>query len=372
MPIIIFILTLLFLVLIHELGHFLMAKKFGIKVEEFGFGIPPRLWGKKFGETLNSINWLPFGGFVKLYGEDEVDKQSLASKDAKKVWDAHSFMAANVWKRIIVVIAGIFMNLLFAWILFYIVLISQDFKIIYPTPDPIVQVVKTQEGLPAAKAGVKAGERLLAINDQFIKSVQQSREIIKVNTDKEIKLVLSDLDGNDLRSVVVIPEKVDGQVLIGVVFSSVGFKEYKTPTEKLFSGISYSWDLTRLSIAGLGKLVTDISSGNVKEASKSVAGPVGLATITNNILSEGFAATIPYIWFTGIISLTLSIMNFLPIPALDGGRLLFLYIEALTRKKVKPEVERIIHTAGFAILITLMLLVTISDVRKLILGNPFI
>lgn len=360
----IFIITLLILVLVHELGHFLMAKRFGIKVEEFGFGIPPRAWGKKIGETIYSINWLPFGGFVKLLGEDEVDQKILQNK--------HSFAAQKVWKRIVVVIAGITMNLILAWILFYIVLIAQNFRIVYPTPDQIVQVVETQKDLPAQKAGIKDGERLLAIGDQFINSVEQSKKVISQNAGKEIKLVLSDLDGNNLRIVFVTPQQVSkDQVLIGVVFSQVGFRQYKTPIEKVFSGITYSWDLTRLSFVGLGKLITNVSHGDIKTASKSVAGPVGLATITNGILSQGLEATIPYIWFTGVISLTLAIMNFLPIPALDGGRLLFLYIEAITRKRVKPEIERYIHTAGFALLITLMLLVTMSDIRKLVLGNPF-
>src|SRR3989344_4100948 len=106
--VLIFIVTLLILVLIHELGHFLTAKKFGIKVEEFGFGIPPRAWGKKVGETLISINWLPFGGFVRLYGEDEVDQKALQNP--------RSFAAQKVWKRIVVVFAGVFMNLILAWV----------------------------------------------------------------------------------------------------------------------------------------------------------------------------------------------------------------------------------------------------------------
>ena len=359
----IFIITLLILVIVHELGHFLMAKRFGIKVEEFGFGIPPRAWGKKIGETIYSINWLPFGGFVKLLGEDETDEKVLKNKD--------SFAAQKVWKRIMVVIAGVTMNLVMAWVLFYIVLLVQNFRIIYPTPDPIVQVVEAQKGLPAENSGIKSGERLLVINDQFINSVGQSKEIIKNNAGKKLKLVLSDLDGNNLRTVFVTPQNFDGQVIIGVVFSQIGFREYKTPVEKIFSGITYSWDLTRLSFIGLGKLISDISHGQLSAASKSVAGPVGLATITNSILSQGLEAAIPYLWFTGVISLTLAIMNFLPIPALDGGRLLFLYIEAITRRKVKPEIERYIHAAGFALLITLMLLVTMSDIRKLILGNPF-
>src|SRR5204863_267071 len=124
LSIIIFIITLLCLVLIHELGHFLVAKKFNIKVEEFGFGIPPRAWGKKIGETLVSINWLPLGGFVRLLGEDEQDLKILA--------DPRSFAAQKVSKRIMVVVAGVVMNMLLAWIIFYIILAMSNFKTSFP------------------------------------------------------------------------------------------------------------------------------------------------------------------------------------------------------------------------------------------------
>lgn len=360
--IIIFIITLLVLVLIHEFGHFLMAKKFGIKVEEFGFGIPPRLWGKKIGETIYSINWLPFGGFVKLLGEDEVDMVTVDKKGVSR-----DFRAKSVGQRIAVVIAGVTMNLILAWILFYTVIIAQNFKIIYPTIDQAIYILRVEKDFPAQKAGIKEGEKLVAINNQKLSDIDTARSLIKVSGETALTLTLSDVDGKSIREVKVTPTKEqDKDPLIGVVFSTIPFRYYETFTQKLFSGISYSYDLTKLTFVGLGGLLRDLLFGNFGQASKSVSGPVGLAVVTNDILSSGWAALLPYIWFVGVISLTLSIFNVLPIPALDGGRLLFLVIEAISKKRVKEDIERVVHQVGFILLIALAVLITYSDIRKLL------
>lgn len=359
--IIIFIITLLVLVLIHEFGHFLMAKKFGIKVEEFGFGIPPRLWGKKIGETIYSINWLPFGGFVKLLGEDEVDTITI-DKEGKN----RDFRAKPVSKRILVVVAGVAMNLVLAWALFYTVIISQNFRIIYPTISQGVYIFRTENNLPAQQAGVKEGEKLVAIDNEQISDIEQARKFIKAKDETKTTLTLADSDGKNQRKVELIPKKQDnGDVLIGVVFSPIPFRTYSTLPEKIFSGVTYSWDLTKITFIGLGQLFNQLFVGDFGQASKSVSGPVGLAAVTGDILSAGWQAVLPYLWFVGIISLTLSIFNILPIPALDGGRLLFLVIEAITHKKVKEDVEKTVHQIGFIILIGLALLITYSDIRKL-------
>ena len=354
--IIIFVFTLLILVVLHELGHFLMAKKFGIKVEEFGFGIPPKIWGKKFGETLFSINALPIGGFVRLLGED----------NAGAPVNSRDFRAKSVYKRIAVVIAGVVMNLLLAWIIFYVVLIYQDFKIIYPTLEPAAFVGFLQKDFPAEKAGINIGDRILSVNGKEIKTIDEARSLIKKEKGAPVNLTLSDVDGNNKKDLILTPKKTEKDYLIGVGFSPLAMKQYKTPTEKLFSGITYSWNLTKVTFGGFGKLLGDLTSGNFKTASDSVSGPVGMAKASNDILSSGKQALPFYLWFVGVISLTLSIFNVLPIPALDGGRLLFLVIEAITRKKVKESIEIRVHQIGFAILLSLALLVTYSDISKII------
>lgn len=360
--IIVFILTLLVLVVIHELGHFLMAKRFGIKVEEFGFGIPPRIFGKRFGETLYSLNALPIGGFVKLLGEDG----DSSSKTKKSVND-RDFRAKPVWQRITVVVAGVVMNLILAWVIFYSVIIYQNFKIIYPTLDQGVFIGFVEKDFPAEEAGIKTGERILKVDEKEVKSFDDPRNFIKEKNGQPVTLTLSDIEGKNQKKVTVTPKKTDKDgFLIGVGFSPIAIKEYKTAVDRIFSGITYSFDLTKLTFLGLGKTLTDLFSGNVQSVSQSVSGPVGLATISNDILSQGKAAVPFYLWFVGVISLTLSIFNVLPIPALDGGRLLFLVVEAVRGKKVSEDVERMVHQVGFLILLLLAFLVTYSDISKLI------
>lgn len=356
LSIIIFIFSLLTLVVIHELGHFLVAKKFGIKVLEFGFGIPPKIFGKKIGETLYSINALPLGGFVRLLGEDE----------GGKINSSRDFRAKPVWQRILVVVAGVVMNLVLAWIIFYTVIIYQNFKIIYPTMDQGVFIGYLEKDFPAEKAGLSVGMKILKVDENLVKNFDDPRNFIKEKNGKPVTLTLSDVEGKNLQQITVEPKQLDQDYKIGVGFSPIGLKVYKTPMEKLFSGITYSYDLIKLTFIGFGKTIGDLFSGNVGEVSKSVAGPVGLANMSNDILSAGPSALPFYLWFVGVISLTLAIFNVLPIPALDGGRLLFLVIEAVSRKKVREDVERIVHQVGFLVLIGLAILITFSDISKLI------
>lgn len=359
LSIIIFILTLLILVVIHELGHFIMAKRFSVKVEEFGFGIPPKIFGKKIGETLYSLNALPLGGFVRLLGEDEIDKKLLSNP--------RSFASQNVWKRILIVVSGVVMNLILSWIIFYAVIFYQNFKIIYPTLEPAVFVGYLEKDFPAQKMGVEVGDRILKVDGKEVKKFEDARNFIREKKGDPVTLTLADIDGNNLKQIAVTPKKVEGgDSLIGVGFSPMAIKQYTTPVEKIFSGITYAADLTRVTFVGLGKLVQQITYGDFREASQSVAGPVGLANMSNNILSGGKQALPFYLWFVGVISLTLSIFNVLPIPALDGGRLLFLLLEAVSKKRVREDIERLVHQIGFMLLLALALLVTYSDIRKML------
>jgi len=355
--IIIFIITLLVLVVIHEFGHFIMAKRFGIKVEEFGFGIPPRAWGKKIGETIYSINWLPFGGFVRLLGEDETNKKVLQNP--------RSFAHQNIYKRILVVIAGVVMNLVLAWVIFYSVIIYQNFRIIYPTLEQAVFIGHVEKDFPAEREGIKVGDKILKVDEKEVKEFDDARNFIREKKGEPVTLLVTDSEGRNPKQVTVVPKKInEGEYLIGVGFSPLAIKEYRTSAEKLFSGITYSADLTRFTFLGLGKLARDLLSADFKTASQSVSGPVGLAGASVEILGGGVQNLPIYAWFTGVISLTLAIFNVLPIPALDGGRLLFLVIEAVTKRKVKEEIESMVHQIGFIILIALALLITYSDIRK--------
>ena len=216
MFIIVFLLTIIILVVIHELGHFFAAIFFKIKVLEFGFGIPPRFWGKKIGETLISLNWLPFGGFVRLLGEDDVDEKVLKDK--------RSFASQTVGKRIIVVIAGVLMNLILAWVLFYIVLISQNFKIVYPALEPSLVIDKVQSGFPADQAGLKPGDKIALIDGKKMSDITSAVNYITTKKDTNpINLVITDIDDNNSHQVTILPKQVSlNQKRIGVSFSQIG------------------------------------------------------------------------------------------------------------------------------------------------------
>jgi regulator of sigma E protease len=375
LTIIIFVFTLLVLVLIHEFGHFLMAKKFNIKVEEFGIGIPPKAWGKKVGETLISVNWLPFGGFVRLMGEDETDKKVLANP--------RSFASQTISKRIAVVVAGVVMNLILAWILFYIVLAAQNFKVQLPmllphqfigatqTNESVVLVQAVSKDSPADLVGLKSGDQILKVNGEEIKSSTELISITQQSLGKEIKLTVSDIKGENIRQVNLTPRKDppagEGAIGVGLAQFQVANLSYETPMQKLLSGPIHSLNVVIYSGKIIGVLAGEsLKTGKIEPVSQTVAGPVGITNVVNSILTETKDPLIPYLDFVAMLSLNLAVFNVLPIPALDGGRLFFLMFEGITRKKVKAEVERYIHAVGLAILLGLMLLITLSDIRKLL------
>ncbi len=355
LAIVIFFLTLLILVLVHEFGHFVVAKFFNVKVLEFGFGLPPRAWGKKVGETLVSINWLPMGGFVRLFGEDETDPRLLKDK--------RSFPGKPVGQRILIALAGVTMNLLFSWILFYAVLISQNFQIFLPAGEPSANVVEVEQGSPAEQAGIKPGEKIVKIDNRNINSVTDVRSAIKDKAGKPVLVTIENKNGSRQTLTVTPKEYAPGEVRLGAAFSPFAILTYKTIPEKIISAPSYSWEITKVTLSGFTSIFKDLGQGNFGTASQSVSGPIGIAVATNNIVSAG--AVFFYLWFVGVLSLSLAIINILPFPALDGGRLAFFLIEAATGKRVNPEVERMVHTIGLFILIGLFLLITYSDLLKL-------
>ena len=379
---IIFIFTLLVLVLIHELGHFLVAKKFGIKVEEFGFGIPPRAWGKKIGETIYSINWLPLGGFVRLLGEDEAESTEV-KRSIKGSSVSRYFSAKPVWERIAVVFAGVMMNFILAWILFYIVLAAKGFKFEVPLiidhhfigaeerVEAKVFIAQVASDSPASQVGLKQGEEVIALNNEPVVRDSDLVQKIKNLSGHEVKLTIKNPQDNSTKTVGVTPRQnpPQGQGPLGVALVEVRLVnlEYKTPTQKLLSGITHSYNVASYSLRVLGTFIKQaFIKKDITPLSQSVAGPVGITSLANSVLTSSDKPLIPYLDFMAMLSLNLAVMNLLPIPALDGGRLFFLLIEAFTKRKVRADVEKWVHTFGMALLLALTLLITLSDIKKLL------
>ena len=406
--ILVFLLILSVLVLIHEAGHFFVAKKFGIKVEEFGFGFPPRLFGKKIGETLYSINWLPIGGFVKLYGEDEAGggKLSLPVSSSKykvssiKKDDIHNtkyiihntdieraFFAKTAWQRATVIVAGVLMNAVLAAIIFYIFLGISGFKTELPllsnykffgvnqTNINEVVISSIAKNSPAEKQGLKALTKVVSVNGQKIIDSKDFINIIGKNRGHEIEITWSNLQTNEVHKTKITPRlnppKNEGALGVGLFSLSTAVLNYETPVQKVFSGIIHPVNLMSYNLNVMGKLVkTSIEKKTTQPLSAGIAGPVGIASLTGSILEiQNLKEKIlSLLNLAGILSISLAFFNILPIPALDGGRLFFILIEAFTGRKVNQRIESLAHTLGMAALLFLMALITYKDIQKLFIG----
>lgn len=361
--IIVFVLILSVLVLVHEFGHFITAKKLGIKVEEFGIGFPPRVLGKKIGETVYSVNLLPIGGFVKLYGEDNAGGGSLKKATAIVQADLErAFFARPLWQRIMVVTAGVIMNFILAVVIISYLFASQGVSV--PTENVIVTDVLKNS--PAALAGLQANDRILSINgakltatDAFIKAAQS-------NKGKEVALQV-ERAGKSF-SVTVIPrvEYPKGEGPIGVGITNIENKKY-TWYQAPFYGTLEALKFTWLILQGLGTMVGDLVLRGVKP--EGVAGPIGVAQLTGQAVSMGFEAVL---WFGAILSLNLAVLNILPIPALDGGRFFFMIIELVTRRKVSQKYESLAHAVGLVMLLSLMAVITFLDISRVVQGKSIL
>jgi regulator of sigma E protease len=361
-----FILVLSVLVLVHEAGHFFVAKWMGIKVEEFGFGFPPRVFGKKFGETVYSINALPIGGFVKLFGEDEAGGGSIRIKQqassVKK--DRRSFISRNPWQRAAIVVAGVVMNFILA-----VVILSYMYGVHgVPTPGKDVYVAGVAKGSPAAAAGLKEGEKILSVNSVQITSTEQVISYTKNHLGEKLTVVVQEKNGK--KNTLFITPRVKypaNQGPMGVVISqNVSVKKYpwyEAPYIGLRESLKTSW----MIVQGLGTIIVQLITQHSVPA--DVAGPIGIAQLTGQTVKYGFDAVLSLV---ALLSLNLAIMNVLPIPALDGGRLFFILIEGVTGKKVSPKVESYTHSIGMAVLLFLILLITFHDLFRVFTGQSLL
>lgn len=356
--ILVFILVLSILIFVHELGHFLAAKKAGIFVEEFGFGLPPRLLGKKVGETIYSLNAFPFGGFVKMYGEDgEVD-----SKNENEQVKGRAFGDKSILRRLSVLLAGVTMNVVLALVVFSIFY----FIIGIPTPTGQIKVLGVMEESPAQTAGLQAEDIVVSIDGIPVKDSKSMIALLEEKAGREVQMEI--IRGENQNLVVSLtPRQLSwrqrlrtGPIGAGIS-DSVFTKNYpfwQIPFLGARRGIEDSLEWGKNTILGLADAMATLFEGQTPE----VAGPIGMAKIADEATKSGYLAVMQLL---GILSINLAIMNVLPLPALDGGRVVFLAYEAITRKKPSPKIESTINMAGFIFLISLMVLISINDIFRL-------
>lgn len=385
--IIVFLLILTVLVIIHEAGHYFTAKKFGIKVEEFGFGFPltPPLWQKKKGETIYSFYPVLIGGFVKLYGEDEAGGGKISSKEQKvdKADEKRAFYSHPIGQRITIVVAGVVMNALLAVVIYYVFLAMGNFQTQLPLIGNFhffgvdqkvttqVVVSEVEKNSPAEKAGITPFSTIKDLNGKPLVQLDAFAQEIKNYEGQPMTITWQDEKTNKTHIATVIPRlnppKNEGA--LGVAFYPVNTVTlaYDTPLQKLFSGFVHPANLMAYNFAALGYLIhISFQEKSIAPVSEGVSGPVGIGYVVNSIIqipniNERISQLLNLI---GLLSISLAFFNILPIPGLDGGRLFFLLIEAVTHKKVDPKIEGYIHSVGMAFLLLLLLLITIKDVNQ--------
>ena len=345
MGIVWFILILGAIILVHEFGHFIFSKLFGVYVYEFSLGMGPKLlhYKKKKGETEYCLRLIPIGGFVSLAGEDADDNDKIPAN--RKLYNK------PVWQRFIIMVAGATMNFIFAFVVLFIM------ALIYggASMKPIIATVS--EDYPAYKAGVEVGDRVVSIDGERTSSWSEVQLYISMSDGKEMEFVLKNPEG-EKRTVMINPEVVEDEegnksYLVGIGLDNtkktgfVNSLNYAVETTGTLFGLMFT-TLKQLFTGGVG--VSDLS------------GPVGIYTVVSDQAKQGFESLM---YLTAYLSVNVGVINLLPFPAFDGGRVLFLIIEKIRKKPVKAKTEAIVNSIGFCILILLMIVVTIGDIIKL-------
>ena len=353
MTVLIFILVLLGLIIGHELGHFFVAKWTKMKVLEFGIGFPPKIFGKKFKEdgTEYTVNWLPLGGFVRIFGEDE-----------KEATDPQAFPNRPKVHHALVLFAGPFANILLAVVLSATAFMVGTLAIVDPADvnnvsNPSVMVAEVVPDSPAQQAGIKPGDRILSAQtpDEFSNLVATSQG--------EVHLTVS--RAGEEQEIMITPtagliEDDPERPAIGVATALVGTVSYPPHVALWRAVVDTAQDFVFILVSLVGLIGSAFTfSADVSQ----IAGPVGIASLTGDAAALGFGALLS---FAALLSTNLAIINLLPFPALDGGRLLFLGIEVITRRRIPLNIAAAVNTAGFAVLILLMLAVTVQDVGRLL------
>lgn len=370
------------LVVAHEYGHFLVAKKKGVEVEEFGVGFPPKIFGRKMGkgifEGYYTVNLLPLGGFVRLKGEHDADKEKGA------------FGSVSTSAKLQIMLAGVLVNYLLAVVLFTIVawvgmpqLVPNQFSVKSNETISRSDVVSNfvDEGSPAASAGIVSGDIIKSINNQSISTSQELIDAAKSNAGQEVTIsFIHKGDTRQSETTLLSSQEVEASKqtdnpkgYLGVVPTEYKLATYTwaAPVVAVGSTVQFSWLTLKAigsSLAALGKAFVNAVTGDgtaakqeASKASENVSGPVGIFAI----LQQGTSLGYQFILFViALISLTLAIMNFLPIPALDGGRAFVMLLFRAMKKPLTAKREELIHGTGFALLILLFVVITIVDVRR--------
>lgn len=351
MKIILALLIFSLIILFHELGHFLLAKRGGIRVNEFSLGMGPRIFSKRFGETLYSVKLLPFGGSCMMEGEDGEYKEDKSPQNLE-----NTFYAKSVWTRILVVAAGPVFNFILAFFLSLFIIGS----IGYDAP----VLVSVMEGYPAEAAGMEAGDRIVKMNHTRIHVYREVSQFVQLHQGETVELIY-ERDG-ERHATTLVPKKNEesGNYYLGFRGSGVRTKG------NVLEVIGYSAYEVKYWISTTIKSLGMLLGGDV--GADDISGPVGIVNAIGDTYEASREDGAFYVWLNMLymsilLSANLGVMNLLPLPALDGGRLVFLLLEAIRGKRVDPEKEGMVHFVGLMLLMALMVFVMFNDVKNIFL-----
>jgi regulator of sigma E protease len=362
MTAIIFLLVLAVLIFVHELGHFIFAKWNGIRVDEFKIGFGPKIisWGK--GETKYGLNLIPFGGYVKIHGENP-DDESISGADKDR-----SFVNKKAWQQVVVLVAGVSFNFIFAWIIYSIVFMSgvtaapegfeqysANFK------NQRIMITTVSPGSPADKAGFKIGDVIEGVNQNESGKVSIAEVQNAINSSNGNAISIKYKRGGQDNESNLVPVKglVKDKYAIGIAMSEA--VDIKLPFfVAIYEGAHYTLIMIRDTAIGLYDFFTNIFRGEANFS--DVSGPVGIAGIVGGAAELGFKYLL---MITALISINLGVINLVPFPALDGGRVLIVIIESLMRGRLKPIYANTANAIGFVLLMILMVIVTYKDIVKI-------
>lgn len=370
--ILIFLVVLVLLVLVHEFGHFVAAKISGVKVEEFGFGFPPRLIGwykdsqtkkwkrvgitqKSSSGTIYSLNMLPLGGFVKLKGELMTD-----------IDDEESFAKQTFWKKFTILSAGVGMNIVLAAVLFSIgFMIGVPWEIdenvdtrAATIRDRHIAITHVIKDFPAEQAGIQPGDKLINIDGKEFSSIQEIQQYIHEHRSNEMTLKLQ---REERETIVTLRPIISEEIQRGVI--GVGLTEVGIISYPWYRAIFEGWKMTLFILKKIILALYELFKNLIveKTVSAELSGPVGIAVLTGEVARLGF---IYLLQFTALLSLNLAVINFLPFPALDGGRVLFILIEKIRGKAVDARIEALIHNIGLSLLLVLVFVISYRDILR--------
>lgn len=360
---ILFLVILSVLVAVHEFGHLIVAKWVGARVKEYAIGFPPRIFSRKWRGTEYSLNLTPLGGYVNIAGEEGIDEEG-----EKDIPISEKLSAKHPLKKIAVLVAGVLANVVLAWVLISITLMLGTYEPVDNAnipPEAKVIVLGVSSDSSAKNAGLKAGDAIQSVSTGNInKKIQTSEELISFlenNQDENVSLNIS--RGEENIKIENLEQKegiVSGKKALGISISTAVLRQYSF-FEAFYKGIGVTVETVKMIGVGISKALGNIVQG--EGGLNEVAGPVGIGKIVGEARQLGVVSIIT---FAAFLSINLAIINILPFPALDGGRVVFTLIEWARGKPVSAKIGRIVHGTGFALLILLMIIITVHDVTNLV------